>query len=170
MTKVWLAWVLIGTGFIIIIIASGLVFYQQSADSINSAPLPNNLVGLSLSGRVEGHAALDELSWLHGQEFQLNRGAVGTYGEQGEITLYVAGTPLNFMAGRLLIAMRDKIARSETPFTPIAERENGGRTVYELQGMGQQHFYFRSNGLVVWLAVDESQSEQALFQALDFYP
>ena len=100
----------------------------------------------------------------------MNKGAVGIYGDEHEITLYVAGTPLNFMAGRLLAAMRDKITISETPFTPVGEREQEGRTVYELQGMGQRHFYFRSNDLVVWLAVDEVVSNAALNQVLDFYP
>ena len=95
---------------------------------------------------------------------------MGTFGEEGEITLYVAGTPLSFMAGRLVVAMRDKIARSETPFSPIAEREDGGRIVFELDGMGQRHFYFRSRDLVIWLAADESYTEEALKQVLDFYP
>ena len=170
MTKVRLAWILMSFGFIIVLVTLGFALYQQRAGSINSVPLPNALVDLSLRGRIIGRAALDDLARLHGQEFLLNKGAVGIYGESGEITLYVAGTPLNFMAGRLMAAMRDKIARSETPFTPIAEREQRGRTVYELQGMGQKHFYFRSNDLIIWLAVDESQAEEALNQALEYYP
>jgi hypothetical protein len=170
MSKVWLAWILIGVGLIIILLALGILFYQQRADHITPAPLPDYLASLSMERSVFGSSALNELAWLHGPEFQLNKGAVGTYGEGNEITLYVAGTPLKFLAGRLLVAMRDKIARSETPFTPLAEREQGGRTVYELQGMGQRHFYFRSNDLVVWLAVDEVISDAALNQVLDFYP
>jgi hypothetical protein len=170
MYKLRLARFLIGFGLVIIIIALGFGYYQQVAARISAAPLPKALASFSIKRNVLGRSALDELSWLHDQEFQLNKGAVGTYGEENEITLYVAGTPISFIAGRLVAAMHDKIARSETPFTPIAKGEYGGRIVYELQGMGQQHFYFRSNGLVVWLAVDKPHAEQALRQVLEFYP
>ena len=46
----------------------------------------------------------------------------------------------------------------------------GSRTVYELVGMGQLHYYFRSGNLVIWLAANEQVAELALQDALDFYP
>ena len=107
---------------------------------------------------------------MHGQEFQLNQAAVGNYGTMNEITIYVAGTPLGFMAGRMIIDMRDKIASSETPFTPLAERQYGSRNGIRAWGMGQKHYYFRSGNLVIWLAGNEQEAEWALEQALDFYP
>jgi hypothetical protein len=113
---------------------------------------------------------LGELSWMHGQEFQLNQGAVGKYGPGEDATLYVAGTPFGFMTGRLVKAMRDKIVRSESPFTPLGERKAGSRTVYELEGMGQRHYYFRSGNLVVWVAVDEAQADGVLGDVLNYYP
>jgi hypothetical protein len=45
-----------------------------------------------------------------------------------------------------------------------------GRTLYELTGMGQRHYYFQSNNLVVWLAADDPIAETALAGALNFYP
>ena len=164
------ALLLIGFGIIVILVALAYGAYQLRISQFESAPLPAEIAGLPLGGRLFGSPALDELSWMHGQQFQLNQGAVGSYGSSDEITLYVAGTPLNFMAGRMIIDMREKIARTETPFAPLAERQYGARTVYELEGMGQQHFYFRSGNLVIWLAADEQEAEFALQQALDFYP
>ncbi len=76
--------------------------------------------------------------------------------------LYVAGTPLKFLAGGLLVAMRDKIAEANSPFTLLAEREINRRKVYEVQGRGQLHYYFRSDNLIVWLAADETHAEGAL--------
>ena len=70
----------------------------------------------------------------------------------------------------MMVDMRDKIARSETPFTQLNEMKYGSRTVYELVGMGQQHYYFRSGNLVIWLAVNEQVAELALQEALEFYP
>jgi len=102
--------------------------------------------------------------------FSLSKGAVGTYGGENGITLYLAGTPLKFLAGGLLVAMRDKIAEANSPFTLLAELEINRRKVYELQGRGQLHYYFRSENLNVWLAADETHIEETLRQVFDFYP
>ena len=170
MSKSWLAALLIGTGILSILVAAGYAVFLGRFDQKEPAPLPGDIAGMSLRGQVLGAPALAELSWMHGQEFQLNQGAVGSYGMGNEITLYVAGTPLSYTAARMISDMRDKIKQAETPFTPLGEREHGRRTIYELVGMGQQHFYFRSGNLVVWLAVAGEDAELALQQALDFYP
>jgi hypothetical protein len=168
--KVWLAWLFIACGVILILIGLGYAAYQQRLERITPAPLPGEIAGMPLHDRILGAAALNELSWMHGQEFQLNMGAVGSYGRGNEITLYVAGTPLSFLAGRMIINMQDKIDNTESPFTPLGQREDGSRRVYELVGMGRQHFYFRSGNLVVWLEVDEENADASLQQVLEFYP
>jgi hypothetical protein len=170
MSRQRLAVALIGLGVFIFIFGIGYAYYLHSLEQIGSAPLPTQLVSLPLAGRIDGRSALTELTWMHNQGFPLNAGAVGTYGVENGITLYVAGTPLKLMTGRLLVAMRDKIAETNSPFTPLAEREINRRTVYELDGMGQRHYYFRSDDLIVWLATDETQAEEALRQVLEFYP
>ena len=164
------AFVLIGLGIAVVVFALGYFFYLQEVVQTGSAPLPEELVGLSLERKIEGISAIDELAWMHGQEFQLNKGAIGSYGMQGEITLYIAGTPFGFTTGSLVKAMREKIAAGDSPFTPRSEREVEQRRVYELVGLGQKHFYTRSGELIIWLAVDESLAEEALAQALNYYP
>lgn len=164
------ALVLIGLGLFLLLLGLGYAVYLQSVEQVGSASLPGELAGLPLTGEMSGRSAISELAWMHGQGFKLNQGSVGTYGRDGEIILYVAGTPFEFMAGRLLTAMRDKIANVDSPFLPIAEHKIGQHEVYELEGMGQMHFYLRSNDLVVWLAVDHALAAEALQQALDFYP
>lgn len=170
MWKKWLSLILLGLGLFLLVLGLGYAVYLRRAESVLPAPLPVELCGQPLSRVITGVAALTELSWMHGQEFQLNQGAVGSYGQDGEITIYVAGTPLKYMAGRLLTGMRDKIEAVNSPFTPIAEREIDQRMIYELEGMGQMHFYFQSHDLIVWLAVNGSHAEVALQQALAFYP
>ncbi len=170
MSKRWLATLLIGTGILFILAALGYTVYLERFDQIEPAPLPGEIAGMSLKGQVLGAPALAELSWMHGQDFQLNQGAVGSYGAGNEITLYVAGTPLTFTAERMIGDMHDKINQAETPFTPLGERVDGQRRLFELEGLGQQHFYFRSGNLLIWLAVEEEYAELALQQMLDFYP
>jgi hypothetical protein len=164
MSKQNLAVALTSLGFVILIFALGYACYLQSLEQSSSAPLPDQLVVLPLSRRIDGRSALTELAWMHKQGLPLSKGAVGTYGGENGITLYVAGTPLKFLAGRTLVAMRDKIAEVNYPLTPLAEREINRRKVYE------SHYYFRSDNLIVWLAADETHAEGALRQVLDFYP
>ncbi len=95
---------------------------------------------------------------------------MGIYGDGAQATVWVSGTPINLLAAELLKAMRNRIAEGNSPFTPVAERQDGGRTVYELDGMGQKHFYFQSSTLVIWLAADSEIAEQALKEMLAFYP
>jgi predicted Kef-type K+ transport protein len=85
MSKQSLAVALAGLGVIIIIFGLGYAYYIQSLKQISSAPLPNQLVALPLSERIDGRSALTELSWMHNQGFSLSKGAVGTYGVENEI-------------------------------------------------------------------------------------
>jgi len=104
-TKSWPALLLISFGIVFILLALGYVVYQQRISQIGPAALPEELAGLPLRDKFFGSPALTELSWMHGQEFQLSQGAVGRYGSSREITLYVAGIPLSFMAGGMISAM-----------------------------------------------------------------
>ena len=71
---------------------------------------------------------------------------------------------------KMISDMKMAIEKAESPFTPVGVRNISERTVHELTGMGQQHFYFQSASLVIWLAADEPIAETALAEALDFYP
>ena len=132
--------------------------------------VPDTLSGLPLTTASFGQPAIAEIARLHGKEFPLTSGAVAAYGGEGEATLWVSGAPLNWTATQMVRTMEKKIAEGRTPFTPMGTREVSGRTVYELAGMGQRHFYFQAGRLVVWLAADEALAEKALGEVLRFYP
>jgi hypothetical protein len=93
---------------------------------------------------------------------------MGVYGG-GAATLWVSGSPAAPMAAAMVRAMRDKIAEGRSPFTPLGTRSLSGSEIYELTGMGQSHFYFRTGALVVWLAADKALAESALQEAVTFY-
>jgi hypothetical protein len=164
-----MALALIGVGIFLVLIGLGYTFYIQKENS-RSSLLPKEMVGFPLGSEVTGSSAFAELSWMHGQDFQLKQAAVGTYGNANQVIIYVSGTDSGALAGQLISAMRDKIAAVDSPFEPIAEREIDQRMVYELDGMGQRHFYFKSDQLIIWVAVDDRLAEDALQQVLRFYP
>lgn len=157
----------------VILIAGGLAYreFLRAIEQPTAAALPDSLAGLPQAETSYGPDAVAMVTNLHGKQFPLSSGAYGMYGEHGRMAmLWVAGTPAKAMAARMVDEMEEAIARGDSPFMPTGTREVNGRTLYELTGMGQQHTYFQSGSLVVWLAADKPIAETVLAAALAFYP
>ena len=131
--------------------------------------VPNSIAGLQITNNMTGAQAIAELENLHSKQFPIVSGAIGVYGNR-EITLWVAGAPSETIALEMTNSMREKIAKGNTPFTPLEQFNQGNRTIFVLEGMGQKHYYFQSKNLVIWLAVDPTLANQALQQTLEVYP
>jgi len=162
--------VLMILGMLILLGAFFSYRYSEAISEPAAALIPDSLAALPLTSSQYGAEAVAEVSQLHGKSFPLTSGGMGIYGAQGQITLWVTGAPASFLARRLLEEMRDKIAEGNTPFVPIGQSSLLGRTIYQLAGMGKRHYTFQSRALVIWLAADPSVADQALREALDFYP
>jgi hypothetical protein len=162
---------LIVLGALLLVISLGYWTYAEVLANPSAVAVPDAVAGLPLTQKTVGPEAVAEVTQLHAKEFPLTSGAMAMYGN-GAVTLWVSGAPASFIASEMVRAMTDKIAEGRSPFTPMGTREVGGRTIYELTGMGQQHFYFQSGSLVVWLAAraGEAIAEQALGETLQFYP
>lgn len=149
--------------------AFGWLSYEQKVANPSPEAIPNSLAALPLMDQMTGRQAAFDFSQLHGRQIPLTSGAVGVYGDH-QATFWVAGAPLKGMAARMVSTMRDKIAEGRSPFTPVAEISDNGRTIYALEGMGQKHYYFQSENLVIWLAVEADLAETAIQQLQEFYP
>jgi hypothetical protein len=141
----------------------------RAATPDESGTLPAQIAGLDLSGSESGEAAISEFTSMHGKAFPVTSGSIGYYGN-GRITLWLAGTGDKSIAADMVSSMQARIAEGNSPFTPIDEIQNNDRKVYILEGMGQKHYYFQSNHLVIWLASDPSIADQAIEQILEVYP
>jgi hypothetical protein len=148
--------------------AVALVFHQAVALP-GAAPLPATLAGLRLVESIYQGSAVEAINRLHGLDFSLSSAAVGAYQGQASAILWVSGAPTSWHAMSLTKDMRNRIAEGNNPYTPLGEREVGGTIVYELEGLGQRHYYFRAGSLMIWLSVDEGLSETALQECLSFY-
>ncbi len=162
--------ILIAVGWMIVLPAGGYLVYASEVQNPDAVELPLELVDIPLRSAVYGEEAIADVTRLHGQQFSLTSGGVGSYGERGEIALWVTGSITNFFAKKLINDMEESITQSDSPFVPIGKSELDGRTIYQLEGMGQKHFYFQAGNLVVWLAADPDQAGCALASVLDFYP
>lgn len=157
-------------GSVLILLGIGIFIFNAAIHNPGSVSLPPDIADHALSFKQEGWRATDEFRQLHRQNFPLVAGAVGTYGTNREIKLWVGQTFFKLMAKNMVTEMRDKIAAGTSPFTPNEARQLRGHTVYALDGMGQKHFYFQSGNLIIWLASNEGIAEQALTEVLEYYP
>jgi len=161
---------LITFGGLILLGVLGYGYYIHIITNPNPAPLPETIAELSLQTHVFGAQAVEEINRLHSLEFPLSSGAVGIYGSQGQITVWVSGTPTKSRAARLTSDMEMRIAEGNSPFTPLGTRDDEERLIYELDGLGQKHFYFQSGKLLIWFAADHDIAEEVLVETLKFYP
>ena len=145
-------------GLGILFIGAGIFWLVGSQGNVTT---PSSLVGMPATRHITGQAALDDIARLHSAEIPMVDGAVTYYGD-GQAVLWISSTWLPLLAGRQVEAMTARIAEGRSPFTPAGTRQVGGRTVYELTGMDQTHFYFQRDRLVVWLAVAPDLAEQSL--------
>lgn len=143
---------------------------QTSMSKPTVIHLPSILADLPLARSNTGEQALQEIARLHGRTLEISTARTGTYGAEDQIQLWVAQAPSTPAASQLLAAMASAIVEDRSPFTPLGDRQQGDRMVYELTGFGQLHYYFQSADLLVWLAVDDTRSEETLRQVLEFYP
>lgn len=165
-----LPYMLISFGVVILIGSFGFSFYQFILEHPQKAPLPDSLHEYSLAYHSIGKQAIEEINQLHGLKFPLTSGAVGVYGTEKQAILWISGTPARFLAKKLLLDMEARIAEGNSPFTPTNQITDTNRTIYELDGHGQKHYYFQSKKLLVWLAVDIELAESTLAEVLEFYP
>ena len=160
---------LIVLGVLLSVAAFGQIFRSNRNLISKTDILPAQIAGLELTSTKTGESAISEFTSMHGKEFPVTSGDIGYYGD-GAITLWVAGIFTDSIATEMVDSMQARIAEGNSPFTPVNEIQNGRRTVYALDGMGQKHYYFQSNRLVIWLAAQPSLAVDALQQILEVYP
>jgi hypothetical protein len=161
---------LIFVGALLLAGSFGYWRFREAIANPGAASLPKSLAGLPLSTVAYGPEAVAEITRLHGKEFPITSGAMGMYGSESQATLWVAGFPASPMAAQIVAAMQEKIAQGNSPFTPTGQQQDEGRTVYQLDGMGQKHVYFQSGSLVIWLAANPPIAEKAIQQILEVFP
>ncbi|TDA65957.1 MAG: hypothetical protein D9V45_03160 [Chloroflexi bacterium] len=132
--------------------------------------LPEQIAGYQLSKQISGSEAVEEFAQLHGKHLAVTSGAKGIYGEWNAVTLWVAATDTTERAKTLLVDMELKISEGRSPFTFKDPIQDGDRTVYSLDGMGQSHFFFQSGKNLVWLSANPNIADQSLKQVLEYYP
>ena len=141
---------------------------EAAAEAAVLNPVPASLVGLDLVDEVTGPQALTEVEQLHGKPLGegLDAAWIARYGRQGEATLWISRSNREEDAVEMLDRMTVLIEDGGTPFTGLEDIGEDAAPVYQLDGMGQRHYYFRSGTDLYWLAAPPAQAEAALQELL----
>jgi hypothetical protein len=153
-----------------ILVTSSLIFWQGVASKDETVRIPKLLAGVGLSEVDHGVDAVKEITQLHQKDLGVVDGAMGVYGNNNQISLWVARFSTSAIADQMVSAMREKITPGKFPFSPTGSIQINDHTIYKLEGMGQNHYYFQSDSLVIWLAADGGLADQALKDVLNNYP
>ena len=141
---------------------------NRSADTEVGRNVPQSIADFALTQVLTGQDALNSIQQLHDKDFTLADGAVATYGSQNA-TLWVSKAGSVSVAADMVDLMKTRIAEGNSPFVMFGDFELDGFIVYALEGMGQAHYYWQVNDLLLWLAVDVEFAEQAIREMVAYY-
>ncbi len=131
--------------------------------TLNKDGIPTKLGALDLTGSQLGKDALNEFAQLHGQGFDLVNGYRADYaGVSSKSTLWVGQAKDANAAQGMVQQMADKIGGGNPMFTDLQDLSIGNRTIYEVKGQGQLHFFYAVNDKIVWVAADAANAADAL--------
>lgn len=159
----------IAVGALLFLASTGYWAYTEVLPGTKPISVPEAVAGVRLTQKISGADAITEVALVHGKDLPMTSGVIAIYGDS-LATVWVSSSAQNTIAAQMVQAMTKKIAEGRSPFTSTRTRQLNGRRVYELSGMGQQHFYFQSGKLVIWLTVDKAIAEKALGEITAFYP
>ncbi len=131
--------------------------------TLNKDGIPTQLGALKLTNSQLGKDALNEFAQLHGQGFDLINGYRADYANgDSKLTLWVGQAKDANAAQGMVKTMADKIGGGNPMFTDLSELSISNRTIYEVKGQGQLHFFYAVNDKIVWVATDPNNAADAL--------
>lgn len=134
---------------------------------------------MKLGDFTEGAQALAQVNQLHGTTIDLKDAYIAVYShdfnpyhnDKARVTVWVGTARSNDSAAGLLKRMVAGISNGGTPFSKPKRLTVGGYEIYQVTGLGGDHFFYQSpnNGQrVIWLTVEEAGNTISIVeQALD---
>jgi hypothetical protein len=130
---------------------------------LNKDGIPTQIGTMTLKSSQIGKDALSEFEAMHGSSFDLKTGYRADYVDNtAKATLWVGQAQTADAAGTLVKDMANKIGSGNAMFSNLQSLNISGRTIYEVEGLGQLHFFYATDDKIVWLASDPGYAPDAL--------
>lgn len=131
------------------------LFILFSACSVQKEYLPNNVFGLSLTKKLTGSEAESFVNRLHYGTVAANENEIGFYSsEKGSAVIYISYYNSYDEANEILLQMVEKIENVPSPFEGGDSFELSDHIIYRYSGLGQSHFVFSSDNVLLWISAD----------------
>lgn len=142
----------------------GLFVYAfQSNVLVRRADVPEQVAGLELESKVEGEAAIAQVSQLHGTGIPLQDAFIAKYAHGGSrVTAWVAKSSDAASATELTRRMIEGIKKGGSPFSNLRQQTVSGKQVYQVDGPGGRHYFYTYGERVVWLTLEGSDYQSLL--------
>jgi hypothetical protein len=125
--------------------------------------MPDTLAGLDRIRLITGQEAIDRVNDLHGEPLDVERCAIGMYGEDDQSATVWISSPkkpndARDQAMRMINSMQNKAG----PFEGPEKLTSHGIDIYKFTGMGQEHFVFTKDDLAFWISTPPDYGTKAL--------
>jgi hypothetical protein len=132
--------------------------------------LPPSVGGLALAAQVSGAQARAQVEQLHGKVLGagLDQAWIGQYGDPPQATVWATRSVRREDAEALLARMAGQLGNGDSPFHVVGPVVKGDAHGYELDGMGQKHYYFLVGSDLYWLAIDPRLGPSGLDELVRF--
>ena len=129
--------------------------------------IPQEIFGLTLSKKLTDIEAADFINRLHWQEVTDSRTEIGFYkGSSGEAVIYATYYLSAEEAAEFEKQMTGKISAENTPFIMGKYMDIEGKQIYRTFGMGQTHYVFSHNNVLIWVSAGTAWAEDFLKEYL----
>jgi hypothetical protein len=149
--------------FIVFALLSAFVFLHCHS---NNNGLPLKLGNLNLSKVIQKEEATRIINRMHGKALDVLDNLIAYYGSEGsENVLYVSVYENAGKAKTGLMNMAMKMAKGSAVFSPLTYGEMGENVLFQTEGMGHKHFFYRVDNILIWWQVEPDKA-QATFNDL----
>jgi len=126
--------------------------------------LPRTLAGMTMTARVTGRDALEQVGQLHGEEFPIASAEIAEYGVGATVWVSVSADAAT--SATMAKDMAARISEGGSPFDP-PKVLHGEKRVWVTHGMGRVHYFFARGDAVWWLSADRGIARRALSDLLE---
>jgi hypothetical protein len=125
--------------------------------------LPESILDLMLSEKIEGDAATEIIDHLHMKSVAPSDNYIGRYrNDLHTATYYLSLYDDPAEAEAELDAMVSSMGLGGHVFDHVRQRTLNNREIYMALGMGQAHYFYSEENKLIWLAIDIPIAEKAI--------
>lgn len=163
--------VLFSIVFILAIIALSYSLLQPSSvqESEDQSKIPDKLGDFSLVNVIEGPQAMEQISYLHGKEIQIDNAYLLDYqGTNGHASVWISESNEEGNAEKLFTRMNGLMDSSKI-YSNHKEVTLDGATLQYVYGMDMDNYFYFNRNRVVWISLAGDMDNSFLKEAIKWF-